>query len=96
MRALSLLPALGLEARSRRQEEKLLKRLAAWAERFTSFVAIEPRNVLLLEVAGSERLFDGIEALRRALPGAQGAGPDDDAGYRADATGKHLAGEVRP
>jgi len=62
--ALSLLPALGLEARSHRQEEKLMKRLAVWAERFTSFVAIEPQNVLLLEVAGSERLFGGIEALR--------------------------------
>lgn len=65
--ALSLLPALVLEERSQRQEEKRLQRLAAWAERFTSFVAIEPPNVLLLEVAGSERLFAGIETLRQKV-----------------------------
>ncbi len=44
-----------------------MKRLAVWAERFTSFVVIESRNVLLLEVAGSVRLFDGIESIRQRI-----------------------------
>lgn len=65
--ALSLIPGLGLEERSHSQEERLIKRLAAWAGRFTSFVAIDSRNVLLLEVAGSARLFDGIESIRRRI-----------------------------
>ena len=73
--ALSLLPALVLEERNHRQEEKRVERLAAWAERFTSFVTIEWPDVLLLEVAGSERLFGGVETLRQKVShglGAQG------------------------
>ena len=68
--ALSLLPELNLEAQNTAQEEQLLKRLADWASRFTSFVTIEPPNVLLLEIAGSKRLFDGVGAIRAQV--AQG------------------------
>ena len=62
--ALSLLPTLELAERSPDQEERTLQRLAAWAERFTSFVSIEAPDALLLEVAGSLRLFAGLAALR--------------------------------
>lgn len=65
--ALSLRPELELGDRYPAQEEMLVKRLARWGERFTSFVAIEAPNVLLLELAGSERLFAGIDALRRRI-----------------------------
>jgi len=68
--ALSLLPGLQLEMRDLRQEEQALKRLASWAERFTSFVCIESPATLLLEIAGSLRLFEGIATLRRRI--AQG------------------------
>jgi len=62
--ALSLLPGLELAERSAAQEAQTLQRLAAWAERFTSFVSIEAPAALLLEIAGSLRLFAGLTALR--------------------------------
>lgn len=62
--ALALAPTLQLEERDPRKEQKRLEQLAAWAERFTSKVSIEPPDLLLLEIAGSLRLFGGIEALR--------------------------------
>ena len=55
--ALSLLPDLSLEVRNPHLEERALKRLASWAEKFTSFVSIEAPSVLLLEISGSLRLF---------------------------------------
>jgi protein ImuB len=65
--ALALLPTLHLEARKTDREERVLKRLAAWAEQFTSFVSIEKPAVLLLEIAGSLRLFGGLGELRRRI-----------------------------
>ena len=65
--ALSLLPDLNLAERSTAQEQQLLKRLAEWSGRFTSFVTATPPNLLLLEVAGSARLFDGVEAIRNRV-----------------------------
>lgn len=61
--ALALLPALQLEERNPGREAQALTNLAAWAERFTSMVSIEHPALLLLEIAGSLRLFGGIEAL---------------------------------
>jgi protein ImuB len=60
--ALALLPTLQLEARHPAREERALKKLAAWAEGFTSTVSLEP-PALLLEIAGSLRLFGGLETL---------------------------------
>ena len=65
--ALSLLPELHLVARCPGRETQLLKRLALWAGQFTSFVSLESRDALLLEIAGSLRLFDGIASLRRRI-----------------------------
>lgn len=65
--ALSLLPGLQLEMRDLRQEERALKRLASWAERFTSFVCIETPTTLLLEIAGSLHLFAGMATLRSRI-----------------------------
>lgn len=65
--ALSLLPELELAERSPELEARTLHRLAAWAEQFTSFVSIEAPATLLLEVAGSLRLFAGLTALRRDI-----------------------------
>jgi protein ImuB len=44
-----------------------LERLAAWAGQFTSHVCIASPQALLLEVAGSLKLFRGLTALRDAL-----------------------------
>ncbi len=65
--ALALLPALQLEERSLLQEQQTLEGLAAWLERFSSFVSIADRDVLLLEIAGSLRLFGGLPELRQKI-----------------------------
>lgn len=65
--ALALLPALQLEERSLLREQQALEGLATWLERFSSFVSIAGDNVLLLEVAGSLRLFDGLQTLRQRI-----------------------------
>ena len=65
--ALSLLPALSLKERDRDGELRLMSRMASWAERFTSFVVLEPRGILLLEIAGSQRLFAGLGAIRHQV-----------------------------
>ena len=65
--ALALAPELLLEERDLAREQQALQALAAWAERFTSLVSIEPPDVLLLELAGSLRLFGGLDELRRTI-----------------------------
>ena len=63
--ALALLPALRLEERSPVREQQVLEALATWLECFSSFVSIADKNVLLLEIAGSLRLFGGLLKLRQ-------------------------------
>ena len=65
--ALALLPSVRLEERSPPREQQVLETLASWLERFSSFVSIAGRNVLLLEIAGSLRLFGGLPSLRRQV-----------------------------
>ncbi len=65
--ALALLPTLELEPRDLGCERQALLNLAAWAEQFTSFVSIEAATTLLLELAGSVRLFGGLLALRQRI-----------------------------
>lgn len=63
--ALALQPDLLLAERDAQREDEVLQSLAAWAERFTSFVTLEPPAVLLLEIAASLRLFAGLKTLRQ-------------------------------
>jgi len=65
--ALALLPALRIEERSPVREQQVLEALATWLERFSSFVSIAGKDVLLLEIAGSLRLFGGLPTLRRQV-----------------------------
>jgi protein ImuB len=65
--ALALLPALRLEERSLQRERRALEKLAVWAEQFTSFVCMEVPDILLLEIAGSLRLFGGLSSLERRI-----------------------------
>jgi len=65
--ALALLPALRLEERSLVREQQVLEALATWLERFSSFVSIAGKDVLLLEIAGSLRLFGGLPTLRQQV-----------------------------
>lgn len=73
--ALALLPALQLEERSLPREQQVLEGLAGWLERFSSFVSIAGQDVLLLEIAGSLRLFGGLQELRKNISkGLRGLG----------------------
>ena len=65
--ALALKPALCLEERNPNRETQALQALAEWAEKFTSFVCIEAPSLLLLEIAGSLKLFGGVKALRQRI-----------------------------
>ncbi len=65
--ALALLPGLRLEERSPVHEQQVLEALATWLERFSSFVSIAGKDVLLLEIAGSLRLFGGLSSLRQEI-----------------------------
>ena len=65
--ALALKPTLCLEERNPNRETQVLRELAEWAEKFTSFVCIEAPSLLLLEIAGSLKLFGGVKALRQRI-----------------------------
>lgn len=61
--AWALLPELVVQERDIEREQAELNRLACWAGNFTSEVCLQPPQMLLLEVAGSLRLFGGATAL---------------------------------
>jgi protein ImuB len=65
--ALALKPALCLKERGPARELQALEELAGWALKFTSFVCIETPSLLLLEIAGSLKLFGGVKALRQRI-----------------------------
>ncbi|MDA0705391.1 MAG: DNA polymerase Y family protein [Proteobacteria bacterium] len=65
--ALALLPTLRVEERSILREQQAVERLATWLEQFTSVVCIAGRDVLLLEIAGSLRLYGGLPCLRQQV-----------------------------
>jgi protein ImuB len=65
--ALALLPGLHIEERSQLREQQAIERLATWLEQFTSVVCIAGRDVLLLEIAGSLRLYGGLLSFRQQV-----------------------------
>jgi protein ImuB len=65
--ALALLPALDIEERSELAEQQALENLACWLEQFTSVVCFAGPDVLLVEIAGSLRLYGGLLSLRQQI-----------------------------
>lgn len=61
--AWAFLPALAIQERDAGRERAALTRLACWAGGFTSEICVLPPQTLLLEVAGSLRLFGGVARL---------------------------------
>ncbi len=61
--ALALAADLRALPRQAASERAALERLAAWCGRFTPVVSLAPPQALVLEVAGSLRLFGGAPAL---------------------------------
>ena len=70
--ALALLPTLHIEERSALREQQAVEQLASWLEQFTSVVCIAGRDVLLLEIAGSLRLYGGLLSLRQQVAAGLG------------------------
>jgi len=67
--ARALLDDLRLLARDSSRERVALEQLAAWAMRYTSMVSLAPPQALLLEIAGSLKLFGGLERLSAQIQG---------------------------
>jgi len=65
--ALALLPTLQVEPRSEIAEQQALENLASWLEQFTSVVCFAGPDVLLVEIAGSLRLYGGLLSLRQQI-----------------------------
>lgn len=65
--ALALLPTLRVEERSELAEQQALESLACWLEQFTSVICFAGPDVLLVEIAGSLRLYGGLLSLRQQI-----------------------------
>ncbi len=77
--ALALCHTLLTRERDRAAETQAMKSLALWGQQFTSLVHIQPHEGLLLEVAGSLKLFGGLATLRDRI-----AHELSEMGYRAN------------
>jgi protein ImuB len=65
--ALALAASLQVLERSPSLERNCLEALAAWAETLTSMVSVEAPDSVLLEVAGSLKLFGSLDAIKTKL-----------------------------
>ncbi len=71
----ALCPALVTREAEPALDARLLDRIAAWADRFTPFVALDRPSGIFLDVTGAAHLFGGEEAMLEAVkagPAAQG------------------------
>lgn len=66
--AYALAHDLQLRPRDETSERQALEALAAWAGQYTSCVSLRPPHALLLEIAGSLRLFKGLSPLLERIP----------------------------
>ncbi len=65
--AQSICPDLAVGWRDPEREAVALRHLADWAWRFTPQVSLAPPDALLLEIAGSLRLFRGLDRLQQQI-----------------------------
>jgi protein ImuB len=65
--ATALAASLQVFEREPQRECASLESLACWAQKFTSIVSVEPCEGLLLELAGSLKLFGGLGAIKAEL-----------------------------
>lgn len=71
----ALCPGLVTREAEPEADARLLGRIAAWADRFTPFVALSPPDGLFLDITGAAHLFGGERAMLEAVkagPAAQG------------------------
>ncbi len=61
--AYALCPALTVIEYDQEYQTTLLRQVGEWAMQFSSIVSLHPPDHLLIEIAGSKRLFEGFETL---------------------------------
>ena len=61
--AYALLPNLSVIEYDEQHESTLLNRIGEWAMQFSSIVSVHPPNHILIEIGGSETLFEGFATL---------------------------------
>ncbi len=61
--AYALLPSLSVIEYNAEREAVLLRQVGEWAMQFSSVVCLHPPNHVLIEIAGSKRLFEGFDSL---------------------------------
>jgi protein ImuB len=98
--AVSLADSLQLSERDRQAEQVTLERLAGWCYQYSSQVCIAgARNSLLLEIAGSRRLFGNAETLAERINveitqlgyrSKHGIAPTPEAAHLAACHGLHI------
>jgi len=62
-----MVPEITVAMADERADLKLLENIATWCDRFTPFVALDPPDVLLLDVTGVPHLFGGEKGLLDTL-----------------------------
>jgi len=93
----ALVPGLLVFRRDETAEAAALTRVAAWAGRFTPVVSLAPPREAVLEVAGSVRLFGGLERLmRQAAEGLREIGYTASLAAAPTPLGASLLARVRP
>jgi protein ImuB len=93
----ALVPGLFVFQRDEAAEAAALGRIAAWACRFTPVVSLAPPREALLEVAGSARLFGGLEHLmRQAGEGLRAIGYTAFLAMAPTPLGAALLARIRP
>ena len=85
----ALAPGLSVFPRDEAYEAAALARLAAWAGRFTPFASLAPPREVLLEVAGSLKLFGGPEQLSEKVEEGMACGGRPIRGLRAGTMAVH-------
>ncbi len=65
--AYALCPALTAVEYSDEKQQQLLQQLGEWATQFSSVVSLHPPNHLLIEIAGSKRLFESYQILIKLI-----------------------------
>ncbi len=93
----ALAPGLSVFPRDEAAEAAALAHLAAWAGRFTPFVTLSPPREVLLEVAGSLRLFGGPDGLwAKVAAGIRGLGYAAKAALAPTPLGAAFLARARP
>ena len=93
----ALAPGLSAFPRDEAAEAAALARLAAWAGRFTPFASLAPPREVLLEVAGSLKLFGGPDAVSaKVSEGVAGLGYAANAALAPTPLGAAFLARARP